>query len=46
MIELEQQQILKNARSIKEKKNPERIMHKVTFRKGRLLRQEKTGKKR
>ena len=44
--ELEQQQILKNARSIKEKKNPERIMHKVTFRKGRLLSQEKTGKNR
>lgn len=40
ITEAEQNQILKNARKIKEDKNPNNIMHNITFKKGRLLSQE------
>ena len=43
--EKEQQDILKNSKIIKEKKNPEQIMHRITFKKGRRLEQENINNK-
>lgn len=46
VTELEQDSILKRTKEIREKKNPKLMMHKVTFKKGRLLTNSIENKKR